>query len=68
MKKLITVNLVGIVIALAFNFLNVITMSEENFGKDLAGNNYFMEGYGKGDKVLIVENSYFEVLAEIKIN
>jgi hypothetical protein len=34
---------------------------------DLLGNPYFLEGYGKGDMVLIVENNFYEVLGEIKI-
>jgi hypothetical protein len=68
MKKIIALILVGMTITVSLNFLNLITMTEKNMGKDLQGNNYFMEGYSKGDKVLILENSYYEVIKEIKIN
>lgn len=67
MKKLIGLNLIGLVL-IASSFLNIITMTDSNNGKDLQGYNYYMEGYGKGDKILIVENSYYEVIKEFKLN
>lgn len=68
MKKIIGSVVVGFGIVIACNFLNIINMTEENVGKDLTGNNYYVEGYGKGDIVLVVENSYYEILADFKIN
>jgi hypothetical protein len=67
MKKIIlTFVVAGLLVAL--NFMNIITMTDVNTGMDLFGNSYFMEGYGKGDKVLILENSYYEVVKEFKLN
>jgi hypothetical protein len=67
MKKIFGLTILGLIILMACNYLNVVTMTDVNTGLDLLGNPYFLEGYGKGDMVLIVENNFYEVLGEIKI-
>jgi hypothetical protein len=67
-KRIIGSVLLGSIIVLAFQYLNVIKMTEKNGGWDLQGNPYYVEGYGKGDIVLVVENSYYEILVDFKLN